>query len=100
VENLASLRSSASIQPELIDDLDPGIGPQRPPYSALLSIACCHAANPPEIDMRSYRWGSGRGGSLVVDPIAAFHAPTSCVIISGGSIKRWLMAWPFKVHST
>ena len=37
---------------------------------------------------------SGRGGSLVVEPMAAFQSPTSCVIISGGSTSRWLMARP------
>ena len=31
---------------------------------------------------------NGRGGSLVVEPLAAFQAPTSCVIINGGSTSR------------
>jgi len=42
---------------------------------------------------------NGRGGSLVVDPMAAFQAPTSCVIMMGGSTSRWSIARPSSTHS-
>jgi hypothetical protein len=42
---------------------------------------------------------SDRGGNLVVEPTAAFQAPTSCVIMSGGSTSLWLMARPWRCHS-